>query len=175
VLAFTRPIAFLIFLGAASLPSIAQAQIVAFGASNVEGYGVAPSEAFPARLEAMLRMKGYDVRVANAGISGDTSAGMLRRLDEAIPPGTRIVLLDTTGPIANNPYRGIGKARGADDMAAIAARLEARRITIIRETADAIPRLYRQKDGRHLTAEGHRRLAALLLPQLMQVLGPPPR
>jgi acyl-CoA thioesterase-1 len=96
---------------------------------------------------------------------------MLRRFDEAIPPGTKIVLLDTTGPIANNPYRGIGKARGADDMAAIAARLEARRITIIRETANVIPRRCRQKDGRHLTAEGHRRLAARLLPQVMQALG----
>jgi acyl-CoA thioesterase-1 len=48
------------------------ALVVALGDSNTAGYGVGRENAFPARLQAMLRSNGYDVRVANAGISGDT-------------------------------------------------------------------------------------------------------
>jgi acyl-CoA thioesterase-1 len=162
----------LVLVGA---PSVAKAQIVAFGASNVSGDGVALEDAFPAQLEAMLRAKGYDVHVANEGVGGDTSADMLRRLDNAVPPATRIVLLDTSGPISNNPHRGISREQGAAHMAAIAAKLEARHITIIRESANVIPRQYRQADGRHLSAEGHRLLATRLLPDVTRALGPPSR
>jgi acyl-CoA thioesterase-1 len=164
-----------ILVGTTSFPGLAGAQIVAFGASNVSGNGVEPDEAFPAQLEAMLRMKGYDVHVVNAGVSGDTSADMLRRFDDAIPPETKIVLLDTSGPISNNPHRGIDKAQGAADMAAIVAKLAARRIVVIRETANVIARRYRQKDGRHLSVEGHRLLAVRLMPEVMRALGPAPR
>ncbi len=164
-------VALSILLGAATVPSLASAQIVAFGASNVSGSGVDPAEAFPAQLESMLRVKGYDVRVINAGVPGDTSADMLRRLDQAIPADTKIVLLDTTGPISTNADRGISRAQGAADMAAIERKLEARGILIIRETANAIPRRYRQRDGRHLSTEGHRLLAARLLPEVMGALG----
>jgi acyl-CoA thioesterase-1 len=90
------------------LTGSARAQIVAFGASNVAGRGVDSSEAFPAQLERMLATKGYNVHVANAGISGDTNAGMLARLDQAIPDGTRIVLLDTIGGTYN--ARRLGQA-----------------------------------------------------------------
>jgi hypothetical protein len=58
-------------------------------------------------------------------------------------------------------------------MAAIAEKLKARSIVIIRETANTVPRRYRQQDGRHLTAEGHRLLAAQLLPEVVRALGPP--
>ena len=73
-------VALLLTIGA-DLANAAAAQIVAFGASNTAGYGVGSDEAWPARLEAMLRSKGYQATVANAGISGDTTAGMLERLD----------------------------------------------------------------------------------------------
>src|SRR5437762_13228943 len=75
----------------------ARAQIVAIGASNVAGRGVGSSHAWPAQLEGMLAAKGRNVRVTNAGISGDTNAGMLARLDSAVPEGTKIVLLDQIG------------------------------------------------------------------------------
>jgi acyl-CoA thioesterase I len=165
--------AILVLLGALVASRPAQAQIVALGASNVAGHGVAPDDAFPARLEAMLREKGYRVSVANAGVNGDTSTGLLSRLDAATPPGTTIVLLDISGPLANNPHEGIGSARGAADMAAVRARLKARGIIVIPETANAIARRYRQADGRHLTEEGHGLLAAKLLPEVMRALGPP--
>jgi acyl-CoA thioesterase-1 len=63
------------------------------GASVVAGYGVSPAAAFPKQLENLPRAQGYDVNVSNAGISGGTSSGMLRRLDSAVPSGTQLVLL----------------------------------------------------------------------------------
>jgi acyl-CoA thioesterase I len=86
----------------------AHAQIVAFGASNIAGRGVNSSEAFPAQLERLLAARGHNVHVANAGISGDTNAGMLARLDQAVPEGTRIVLLGAIGGTYNAHRLGQG-------------------------------------------------------------------
>ena len=55
--------------------------IVALGASNTAGWGVGSRNAYPAQLEAMLRSRGYDAHVANAGVSFDTTSGMLGRVD----------------------------------------------------------------------------------------------
>jgi acyl-CoA thioesterase-1 len=67
--------------------------IVAPGDSNTAGFGVGREYAFPARLQALLRSGGYDVQVANVGITGDTLGGMLARLDHSVPPGTGIVIV----------------------------------------------------------------------------------
>ena len=56
-------------------------KIVALGASNTEGWGVSPSEAYPARLQALLKARGIDATVINAGIAGDTTGGMMARLE----------------------------------------------------------------------------------------------
>ena len=153
---------------AANLASATAAQIVAFGASNTAGYGVASDQAWPVRLEAMLRAKGYQVTVANAGISGDTTMGMLRRLDAAVPDGTELVIL------AIFPYNDAGKGVSAAvheaNIQKILGRLGARGI----KTMSAIPSvagLPTQADGIHLTAEAHATLAARLLPQVIGVIG----
>src|SRR3974390_3285553 len=73
--------------------SAANAQVVALGASNTAGKGVSSQDAYPAQLEAMLKAKGYAVSVINSGINGDTTPGMLARLDSAVPKGTRVVIL----------------------------------------------------------------------------------
>ena len=78
------------------------ATVVALGASNTYGKGVARSQAFPAQLETILRAKGLAVRVVNAGINGDATEGMLRRLDGAVPSGTSAVILQP-----NNVFRGL--------------------------------------------------------------------
>ena len=80
----------LLFAGSAYAQSI---RIVALGDSNTAGFGVARQEAFPAQLETLLRTTGYDAQVLSAGISGDTTSGMLARLDSAAPPGTQIVIV----------------------------------------------------------------------------------
>jgi acyl-CoA thioesterase I len=135
------------------LAGMAQAQIVALGASNVAGRGVNSSEAFPAQLEKMLSSKGYNVHVANAGISGDTNSGMLGRLNQAVPDGTRIVLLGTIGGTFN--ARRLGQGDQKAEFASIVARLRGRSIKIIPVTGNGIGRRYLQADGIHLTAEGH--------------------
>src|SRR5258705_13019126 len=73
------------------------ATIVALGASNTYGKGVVRNQAYPAQLEAILRAKGSNVHVVNAGINGDTTEGMFGRLDRARPNGTSAVILQPGG------------------------------------------------------------------------------
>jgi acyl-CoA thioesterase-1 len=68
--------------------------ILAFGDSLVAGYGLGSSDGFTAKLEAALKAKGIAARVINAGLSGDTSAGGLARLDWALEPAQTNANLD---------------------------------------------------------------------------------
>ncbi len=152
----------------------AQAQIVAFGASNISGWNVAASEAIPSQLQTMLREKGYSVNVRNAGIYGNTTTQMRERMDRDIPDGTTIVVLDTSGGQYNDNRLGISREQGEADLAAIKGRLAERHITVIPISGTEVPPQYHQQDGIHLTPEGHRIAAANVLPELMRTLGPPP-
>jgi lysophospholipase L1-like esterase len=73
--------------------ALAQVRIVALGDSGIRGRGVPQSLAYPAQLEAALRARGHQVTVTNQGVNGDTTTGVLARLDSAVPPGTNIVIL----------------------------------------------------------------------------------
>ena len=152
----------------------AGAQIVAFGASNVSGWNVAASEAFPAQLQTMLRAKGYAVKVLNAGIYGNTTSQMRSRMDTDIPEGTTLVILDMSGGLYNDSHQGIGREQGEVDLAAIRTRLGQRHIAVIAFSGTAVPAQYHQEDGVHLTPEGHRLAAANLMVEVTQTLGPPP-
>ena len=77
--------------------------VVALGDSLTAGLGVAADEAFPARLQARLRAEGYDYRVVNAGVSGDTTAGGLRRVDWALRAHPDVVIVALG---ANDGLRG---------------------------------------------------------------------
>jgi acyl-CoA thioesterase I len=99
----------LIFIAFSIVPvNSALAQIVALGASNTQGKGVSPSEAWPALLESMLQAKGKNIHVVNAGISGDTTGGMLARLDSSVPEGTTLVILNFGGNDFKRGRRGGG-------------------------------------------------------------------
>jgi acyl-CoA thioesterase-1 len=140
------------------------AQIVALGASLVQGYGVGSGEAFPEQLAAMLHAMGKQYSVSNQGISGDTTAGVLSRLDSAVPEGTRIVILLIGG---NDVRRGATVEQAKAGVNEIAARLQARKIRVINATPyykAARGRGMVLADGIHLTAEGQRYMAAQLLP-----------
>lgn len=137
-----------------------QTLIVALGASSTAGRGVKPAATWPAQLEAMLRARGDDVRIINAGINGDTSAGMLARLDTAVPAGTEIVILQTGTNDA-------GTAGHDDTIAEIVRRLQARSIRVIPLRTTMLRDLrarYAQADGHHLTPAGYRIVADRLLP-----------
>jgi acyl-CoA thioesterase-1 len=138
------------------------AQIVALGASSTAGYGVGASSAYPARLEAILRAKGRPMSVSNAGISGDTTGGMLARLSSAVPEGTKIVILQIAG---NDAMKGMSLTDAAANRAEIRRRLHARGIRTIEADGyvqSAVRSGLRQPDGIHMTAEGHRRVAEQL-------------
>ncbi|HEU5323894.1 MAG TPA: arylesterase, partial [Methylomirabilota bacterium] len=81
----------------------AERVIVALGDSLTAGLGVAADEAYPARLQERLRREGYDYRVVNAGVSGDTSAGGLRRVDWALRAHPEVVIVALG---ANDGLRG---------------------------------------------------------------------
>ena len=135
-----------VFLGTA------HAQIVALGASTTEGYGVGwRPGAFPARLEALLEAKGYNVSVTNAGISGDTTWGMLNRLESAVPLGTKIVILEVWGGYFNDLRNGISLQQGRANVAEIMRRLEVRNIRVI--PFRSLHGLPRGADGLHLSSE----------------------
>jgi acyl-CoA thioesterase-1 len=150
----------------------AQAQtvrIVALGASNTAGKGVGAGSAWPAQLNVMLRAKGHDVQIINAGISGDDTGRMLARLDSAVPDGTRIVILDKAA--SNDRQRGINTDA---NLAAITNRLRARNIkTIVIAGMHGWAGRRLQPDGIHITAEGHAAVAARLLPQVAAAIGKP--
>lgn len=93
--------------------------IVAFGDSLTAGLGVSPEEAYPALLEARLAQEGYDYRVINAGVSGETSAGGLRRIDWALKLGPEIVIVALG---ANDGLRGLPPTAMRDNLLAIVQR-----------------------------------------------------
>jgi acyl-CoA thioesterase I len=137
--------------------------VVALGASQTAGKGLSPNEAFPAQLETMLHAKGYNVRVVNAGISGDTTGGMLSRLDQVTPSGTKVVILQPGG---NDERKGSGLSRSSN-ISEIERRLHARGIKVIMLENGIFRGLPKQPDGQHLTPEGYHAVAAHLLPQVM--------
>ena len=106
-------VAFFMALMPISAARAEQVQIVGFGDSLTAGFGLAPGEGFTDRLQAALRAKGYDVAVANAGVSGDTSSGGLARLDWSVPDGTRLVILELG---ANDMLRGIDPQLVEDNL-----------------------------------------------------------
>ncbi len=109
------PLAFSSFALVMLLASVLQAQtavrIVALGASNTEGWGVLPAQSYPAQLQVLLRARGIEATVANAGIAGDTTGGMLARLDRAVPAGTDLVILQ---PGTNDERMGLTAERSAN-------------------------------------------------------------
>lgn len=173
----------------------ASAVIVALGASNTEGMKLTTAEAYPAQLERILHAKGLDVSVINAGVSGDTSEGMLNRLGSSVPNGTKLVILQPGGNDGRGGRRQGGRivdpAQSAANLDAIITQLQARGIEVAvfnglggagREAAlrhhavflgqfyAGVPDTARQPDGQHLTAEGYTLVAQHIAPKISAML-----
>jgi acyl-CoA thioesterase-1 len=146
----------------AAAPAFA-ATVVALGASHTYGKGVARNQAFPAQLEAILRAKGLNVRVVNAGINGDPTENMLRRLDSVVPKGTSVVILQPGG--------NDGRKGRPDRTAEIESRLSAKGIRVILLPNSAFHGLPHQPDGQHLTPEGYHMIAEQLASQVAGAIG----
>jgi acyl-CoA thioesterase-1 len=95
--------------------------ILDFGDSLTAGYGLAPDQAFPPRLQAALHRRGIEARVVNAGVSGDTTAGGLARLDWALADKPDLVILALG---ANDALRGIDPATVRSNLDKMIRRIE---------------------------------------------------
>ncbi|HEU0156720.1 MAG TPA: arylesterase [Stellaceae bacterium] len=96
--------------------------VLDFGDSLTAGYGLPEREAFPARLEAWLRGKGVAASIVNAGVSGDTTADGLARLDWALADKPDLVILALG---ANDALRGIDPKRVRDNLDKMIRKVEA--------------------------------------------------
>ncbi|MBI3706321.1 MAG: arylesterase [Proteobacteria bacterium] len=119
-----------LFFFAVSAANPAEARrLIAFGDSLTAGYGLPREAAFPARLEAALRRTGLTIEVVNAGVSGETTAGGLARLDWALggePPEFAVVELG-----ANDALRGLDPAAAFANLDKIIARLKGRGVKVL--------------------------------------------
>ena len=120
--------------------------VLALGDSLFAGYGLRPEAAYPQRLEAALRARGLNVRVANAGVSGDTTADGLARLDFTLasqPQLPDLVLICLGG---NDMLRGLPVAQTRANLAAILAQLQQRHIPALVMGMLAAPNLGKAYD-----------------------------
>jgi len=153
--------------------STVQAQVVVIGDSNIAGAGVASTDNYPAKLERALRARGYRGTVINAGTNGDTTQGVLGRLDSDVPPGTKVAIVW----VGINDIRRHGAT--IDSVRAnkqeIANRLRARGIKVImlgpKYYPTGHPELLQQDRDQHLNAAGYDTLVARTLPQVEAALG----
>lgn len=126
-------------------------RILALGDSLTAGYGVPEGDAFPTVLEHALKLKGLDVSIINAGVSGDTSADGLARLDwsledEKNPPGAAIIELG-----ANDGLRGLAVGQMAKNLDAILARFKQRGVPVLL-TGMKAPRNYGETYAKNFDA-----------------------
>ena len=103
-------------------------KLVVLGDSLSAGLGLAASEAFPARLQKSLKLKGIEVDMINAGVSGDTCSGGRDRLDWSVPEGTEAVILELG---ANDALRGTDPKVTRSALTDILTRLKARGVAVL--------------------------------------------
>ena len=97
--------------------------LVVLGDSLSAGYQLPRGTGFPEQLAMQLVRKGYDIDVVNAGVSGDTTAAGLARLDWAVPDGTDAVIVELGG---NDALRGIDPRQTYNNLDQILTRLKAK-------------------------------------------------
>ncbi|HET9266472.1 MAG TPA: arylesterase [Vicinamibacterales bacterium] len=114
----------------------ARPRIVALGDSLTAGYGLLESQSYPAVLQEHIDRDGYAFEVVNAGVSGDTSAGGLRRLDWALDGDVRVLIVALG---ANDGLRGLSADEMKENLTAIIARARERRVVVILAGMEAPP------------------------------------
>jgi acyl-CoA thioesterase-1 len=111
----------------ATSTAAAPIKLAILGDSLTAGYGVKPDQAIPARLETALRAQGRTVSVLNHGVSGDTTAGGLERVDWMLADKPDIVLVELG---ANDALRALDPAAAEHNLAAIIDKLKAAGVTV---------------------------------------------
>jgi len=117
-------------------PAATRPRIVFLGDSLTAGLGVAPDQSFPALLGQRLAKEGLNYEVVNAGVSGDTSAGGLRRLDWSLEGDVKVIVVALG---ANDGLRGLSTAELKKNLGAILDKATARGVTVILAGMEAPP------------------------------------
>ena len=112
----------------AALPAIAETRLMVLGDSLVAGYGLPPGQGFPAQLQRDLSSAGRQVTVLDAGVSGDTTAGGLARLDWSLADDPQAVIIVLGG---NDMLRGLPPEAARDNLEAIVTRLREREVEVL--------------------------------------------
>jgi acyl-CoA thioesterase-1 len=120
---FVALVAILLTLGQAHAAAEPPIRILALGDSLTHGYGVRTGSDFPAQLERALRAAGQNVVVVNAGVSGDTTAGGLARIDWSLADNPDAVILEFGG---NDALRGLSPAETAKNLEGMLVKLKAK-------------------------------------------------
>lgn len=141
-------------------------RVVAVGASNTWGWGVKHGEAYPERLQALLRARGIDAHVKNAGVNFSTTRGMLERLDSVVADGTHIVIIE---PGRNDVRFFSTPARRATRIQRMVERVQQRGMKPIIYEPDYAPGDF-QWDHIHLTPKAHAKIANDLVPKVLATM-----
>lgn len=102
--------------------------VVAFGDSLTAGYGLAPEDVFPVRLEQALRAQRIVAQVVNAGLSGDTTTGGLARIEWSLSNNPDLVIVQLGG---NDALRGMDPAVTRSNLDALLGKITARGISVM--------------------------------------------
>jgi acyl-CoA thioesterase-1 len=121
-------IVLLFIMAGAGQALAAPVKILALGTSLTQGYGLPPGTEFTVQLQAALKRSGIDAVVTNAGVSGDTSAGGLARLDWSLADHPEAVILELGG---NDMLRGIAPAETEKNLRAILTRLKTVHVKVL--------------------------------------------
>ncbi len=119
-------------------PESARSRIVFLGDSLTAGLGLDQGQSYPALIGARLASEGYNYEIVNAGVSGDTSAGGLRRLDWSLDGDVKVLVVALG---ANDGLRGLSPEEMKSNLAAILERATARGVTMVLAGMEAPPNL----------------------------------
>ena len=106
----------------------APVKILALGTSLTQGYGLPPGTEFSVQLQAALKRAGIDAVVTNAGVSGDTSAGGLARLDWSLAARPDVAIIELG---SNDMLRGLPPEQTEKNLRAILTRLKAAKVKVL--------------------------------------------
>ena len=113
-----------------------RARIVVLGDSLASGRGIGADNAFPAVLQKKLNDEGLEFEMVNAGVSGDTSTGALRRFERQLDDDVRVLVVELG---ANDGLRGVPVAQVKSNLGRIIAAAQARRIAVLLCGMEALP------------------------------------
>lgn len=181
----------LLFSSTARSQAQREIRIVAFGASQTEGKIVSPRDAYPAQLERRLAAEGYNVKIRNAGISGDTGEDMLKRVERDVPADTQIVIFQPGTNDCGKRQR-TNEVEFRDNLRSLMTVFQKHRFRVLviggdcHESVQAtVPAefgatyygkfgaglaAFPRPDGQHFNAAGYTRFVELILPTVKELI-----